>query len=132
MAKQNGAQSVEVVSGRRIIVSAGKGKTNPDELRWLTETVLEEAKAWKYRGWAYVADCSEMAPVSPEEGGILVEMTKKFVDAGCKAFGFAEGKSIMLKVQAKKNTERSETGIPEGHFETVDEAVAWIKEEVGM
>lgn len=38
----------------------------------------------------------------------------------------------MLKVQAKKNTERSETGIPEGHFETVEEAVAWIKEEVGM
>jgi len=25
-----------------------------------------------------------------------------------------------------------EGGIPEGHFETVDEAVAWIKEEVGM
>lgn len=132
MAKQNGAQSVEVVNGRRIIVSAGKGKTNPDELRWLTETVLDEAKAWKYRGWAYVADCSEMAPVSPEEGSILVEMTKKFVEAGCKAFGFAEGKSIMLKVQAKRNTERSETGIPEGHFETVDEAVAWIKEEVDM
>ena len=132
MAKQNGAQSVEVVNGRRIIVSAGKGKTNAEELKWLTETVLEEAKAWKYRGWAYIADCSAMAPVSPDEGGILVEMTKKFVDAGCKAFGFAEGKSIMLKVQAKKNTERSQTGIPEGHFATVDEAVAWIKEEVGI
>ncbi len=132
MAKQNGAQSVEVVNGRRIIVSAGKGKTNAEELKWLTETVLEEAKAWKYRGWAYIADCSAMAPVSPDEGGILVEMTKKFVDAGCKAFGFAEGKSIMLKVQAKKNTERSQTGIPEGHFETVEEALAWIKEEVGI
>ena len=132
MAKKNGAQSVEVVNGRRIIVSAGVGKTNADELKWLTETVLEEAKAWKFRGWAYVADCSQMAPVSPAEGGILVEMTKKFVDAGCKAFGFAEGKSIMLKVQAKKNTERSETGIPEGHYETVEEALAWIKEEVGI
>lgn len=132
MAKKNGAQSVEVVNGRRIIVSAGVGKTNADELKWLTETVLEEAKAWKFRGWAYVADCSQMAPVSPAEGGILVEMTKKFVEAGCKAFGFAEGKSIMLKVQAKKNTERSETGIPEGHYETVEEALAWIKEEVGI
>ena len=130
MAKKNGAQSVEVVNGRRIIVSAGVGKTNAEELQWLTETVLEEAKAWKIRGWAYVADCSQMAPVSPAEGGILVEMTKKFVEAGCKAFGFAEGTSIMLKIQAKKNTERSETGIPEGHFATVEEAVAWIKEEV--
>ena len=130
MAKQNGAQSVEVVNGRRIIVSAGVGKTNAEELKWLTETVLEEAKAWKYRGWAYVADCSQMAPVSPAEGGILVEMTKKFVDAGCKAFGFAEGKSIMLKVQAKKNTERSQTGVEEGHFATVEEALNWLKNVV--
>ena len=73
-----------------------------------------------------------MSPVGPDEGAVLVEMTKKFVDAGCKAFGFAEGKSIVLKVQAKKNTERSQTGIPEGHFATVDEALAWIKEEVNI
>ena len=132
MAKKNGAQSVETISGRHIVLSAGVGKTNIDELKWLEETVLEEAKAWKSTGWAYIADCSQMSPVSPAEGTQLVHMTQAFVEAGCKAFGFAEGKSIMLKVQAKKNTERSETGIPEGHFETVDEAVAWIKEEVGM
>lgn len=131
MAKKNGAQSVEVVAGRKVIVSAGVGKTNVAELEWLTQTVLAEAKGWQ-SGWAYVADCSQMEPVSPAEGGVLVEMTKKFVDAGCKAFGFAEGKSIMLKVQAKKNTERSHTGIPEGHFETVPEALAWIKQEVGL
>lgn len=132
MAKKNGAQTVEVVAGRNVVVSAGVGKTNVEELKWLTETVLAEAAAWKNTGWAYVADCSKMEPVTPTEGRELVGMTKAFVDAGCKAFGFAEGTSIMLKVQAKKNTERSETGIPEGHFETVEEAVAWIKEEVGM
>lgn len=132
MAKTNGAQSVEVVAGRKIIVSAGVGKTNIDELKWLTETVLSSAVAWKSQGWAYVADCSKMDPVSPAEGGELVTMTKKFVEAGCKAFGFAEGKSIMLKVQAKKNTERSNTGVLEGHFETVEEALDWIKDELGM
>ena len=47
MAKKNGAQSVEVVTGRRIIVSAGVGKTNVEELKWLTDTVLAEAKAMK-------------------------------------------------------------------------------------
>lgn len=130
MAKKNGAQSVEVVSGRKIVLSAGVGKTNVDELKWLTETVLAEAKAWKSTGWAYIADCSQMSPVTASEGGELVTMTKKFVDAGCKAFGFAEGKSIMLKIQAQKNTERSQTGIPEGHFETVEEALDWIKAEV--
>lgn len=130
MAKKNGAQSVEVISGRKIVLSAGVGKTNVDELKWLTETVLAEAKAWKSTGWAYIADCSQMSPVTAAEGGELVTMTKKFVEAGCKAFGFAEGKSIMLKVQAQKNTERSQTGILEGHFETVEEALDWIKTEV--
>jgi len=129
MTKTNGAQSVNVVNGRNIVISAGVGQTNVDELKWLTEVVLEEAKNWRDSGWAYIADCSQMAPVSATEGGVLVEMTKKFVEAGCKAFGFAEGKSIMLKVQAKKNTERSNTGVPEGHFQTVEEAMAWIEEE---
>ena len=130
MAKKNGAQSVEVIPGRRIVLSAGVGKTNIEELKWLTDTVLESAAKWKSLGWAYIADCSQMSPVSPAEGGQLVEMTRKFVDAGCKAFGFAEGKSIMLKIQAQKNTQRSETGVLEGHFATLDEALAWLADEV--
>jgi len=132
MAKKNGAQSVETIPGRHIVLSAGVGKTNIDELKWLTDTVLADAKAWKSSGWAYIADCSQMSPVSPAEGGELVTMTKKFVEAGCKAFAFAEGKSVLLKVQAQKNTERSNTGIPEGHFETVEEALAWLKTEVHL
>ena len=130
MTKKNGAQSVEVIPGRKIVLSAGVGKTNIDELKWLTETVLSSARLWKSTGWAYVADCSQMSPVSPAEGGELVTMTKKFVEAGCKAFAFAEGKSVLLKVQAQKNTERSQTGVIEGHFVTVEEALNWLKEEV--
>ena len=130
MAKKNGAQSVEVIPGRKIVLSAGVGKTNVDELKWLTQTVLDEAKAWKASGWAYIADCSQMSPVTPAEGGELVNMTKAFVEAGCKAFAFAEGTSIMLKVQAQKNTERSQTGVLEGHFATVEEALDWLKTEV--
>lgn len=118
MTKKKGAQTVEVITGRKIVLSSGVGKTNIDELNWLTETVLASASAWKHTGWAYVADCSKMDPVSPAEGGVLVTMTQKFVEAGCKAFAFAEGNSIMLKVQAKKNTERSKTGVAEAHFAT--------------
>ncbi|MBQ9699134.1 MAG: hypothetical protein IJV71_00775 [Lachnospiraceae bacterium] len=130
MAKVNGAQSVEKIAGRKIVLSAGVGATNIDELKWLTETVLAEAAAWKATGWAYIADCSQMKPVSPSEAGELVTMTKKFVEAGCKAFGFAEGKSIMLKVQAQKNTERSQTGVAEGHFATVPEVLEWLQNEI--
>lgn len=128
MAKVNGAQSVEVISGRKIVLSAGNGKTNIAELKWLTETVLEEAKKWKDEGWAYIADCSKMSPVTPIESGELVVMTQKFVEAGCKVFGFAEGNSVMLKVQAKKNTERSQTGVTEKHFATVNEVLNWMAE----
>ncbi len=132
MAKKNGAQSVEIIPGRKIVLSAGVGKTNVDELKWLTETVLSSAKSWKHSGWAYIADCSKMDPVTPTEGGELVIMTQKFVDAGCKAFAFAEGKSVLLKVQAQKNTQRSKTGVIEGHFETVQQALDWLKKEVNI
>lgn len=132
MAKVNGAQSVEVIPGRKIVLSAGVGKTNVDELVWLTDTVLAEASAWKNTGWAYIADCSQMLPVGASESSELIKMTKKFVEAGCKAFGFAEGKSIMLKIQAQKNTERSATGVLEGHFATVEEVLDWLKDEVNF
>ena len=132
MAKKKGAQSVETVPGRKVVISSAVGKTNVDELKWLTDTVLASAAAWKSTGWAYIADCSKMDPVSPAESGELVTMTKKFVAAGCKAFAFAEGKSIMLKVQAKKNTERSNTGIAEGHFATTAEALEWLKKTLNI
>lgn len=132
MAKKNGAQTVEVIPGRHIVLSSGVGKTTVDELKWLTQTVLSEAKAWQATGWAYIADCSNMDPVTPTEATELVHMTQAFVEAGCKAFGFAEGHSIMLKVQAKSNTQRSQTGVAEGHFATVEEALDWIKKEVNL
>ncbi len=130
MAKTNGAQSVKTIPGRNIVYSAGVGKTNIDELIWLSETVLDEAKKWKSTGWAYIADCSQMKPITAPEGGQLVKMTKDFVDAGCKAFGFVEGNSLMLKIQAQKNTERSETGVAEGHFATLDEVLFWLADEI--
>ena len=129
MAKKKGAQSVP---GRKVVISSAVGKTNVDELKWLTDTVLASAAAWKSTGWAYIADCSKMDPVSPAESGELITMTKKFVAAGCKAFAFAEGKSIMLKIQAKKNTERSNTGIAEGHFATTAEALEWLKKTLNI
>lgn len=130
MAKTNGTQTVETIAGRKIVLSSCSGKTNVDELNWLTNTVLSSASAWKSSGWAYIADCSKMSPVTPAEGGTLVKMTKSFVDAGCKAFAFVEGSSIMLKAQTKKNTERSDTGVTEGHFATLDEALAWLKSDL--
>ena len=55
MTMKNGAQTVEKIPGRKIILSSAVGKTNIDELRWLTETILSETKLWKNTGWAYVS-----------------------------------------------------------------------------
>jgi len=125
-------QRVEDIPGRRIILSAGMGQTNVDDLQWLMDTVLKHAAGWKATGWAYIADCTQMKPIGPKESSVLVKMTKAFVDAGCKAFGFAEGASVMLKIQAKKNTQMSDTGVIEGHFATVDEVLDWLKNDLNL
>lgn len=132
MAFSQGTQTVEVIPERRVIVSAGVGATNIDDLQWLRKTVLEQAKDWEKIGWAYIADCTMMEPVQPHEANELVHMTKAFVAAGCKAFGFAEGGATLLKIQAKSNTKRSETGVLEAHFATVEEALNWIQDTVRM
>jgi hypothetical protein len=130
MKETHGTQTVEAMAGRKIILSAGNGKTNINDLKWLTATVLEAAAAWKTSGWAYIADCTKMEPVSPDEVGQLIEMTKAFVEAGCKAFGFAEGSSVMLKAQTKTNTKFSHTGVIEGHFATVEEVLSWLQKDI--
>jgi hypothetical protein len=130
MRETHGTQTVEAIAGRKIILSAGNGKTNINDLKWLTATVLEAAAVWKTSGWAYIADCTKMEPVSPDEVGQLIEMTKAFVEAGCKAFGFAEGSSVMLKAQTKTNTKFSHTGVIEGHFATVEEVLSWLQKDI--
>ena len=54
MKETHGTQTVEVVAGRKIILSAGKGQTNVDDLKWLMSTVLRHAAGWKATGWAYL------------------------------------------------------------------------------
>lgn len=80
MEMKNGAQTVELIKGRRVILSSGVGKTNIDELKWLTETVLSNARRWKASGWAYIADCSKMDPVTPAEGGELVRKGNSYLN----------------------------------------------------
>ena len=120
----------ELMPGRNIVIGTGKGKSNADEIEAFTEEVLEVVEDWRDSGWGYVADCTNITPVSAAESQALIVLTRRFVEAGCKAFGFAEGSSIMLKIQAQKNTERSHTGVTEGHFATVEEVLDWLKKDI--
>ena len=73
MRETHGSQEIEVIAGRNIVLSAGIGKTNADDLKWLMQTVLSKVGAWKTSGWAYIADCTKMEPVGPGEISCLVE-----------------------------------------------------------
>ena len=132
MKEVHGTQSVEAIAGRKIILSAGEGKTNLEDLLCLEKTVLDKVDSWQCKEWAYIADCSNMKPVGPDEVGQLVKMTKAFVDAGCKAFGFAEGASVMLKAQTKANTKSASSDVIEGHFATVQEVLDWLQKDVNI
>ena len=118
-----------VVPGRRVIFVTGSGKANAQIIREFTDSVLKEAEKWKETGWAYVADCSKVPPVTPEESEALIDLTKRICDAGCRVIAFVEGKAFMIKIQAMKHTEKSQTHIAEGHFKTIPEALDWVEKE---
>jgi hypothetical protein len=128
MELKNGAQAVKEIPGRHIVYSSGTGKTNVAEIKWLTDTVLTCAKEWKASGWGYIANCLNMDPVTPDVSKELITLTKRFTDNGCKAFGFIDGTSVMLKVQAKSHQKRSSTASSEGHFSKMEEALEWFKQ----
>jgi hypothetical protein len=128
MVLRNGAQLVKVIPGRHVVFSAGTGKTNAEEIKWLIETVLKCAKAWKADGWGYIADVLEMDPVDPYTSKELVSLTKLFTENNCKAFAFIDGTSSMLKAQAKSHQKRSSSEALQGHFFTLEEALEWMQQ----
>lgn len=119
----------ELMPGRNIVIVTGKGKSNADEIEAFTEEVLEVVAEWKDSGWGYVADCTNITPVSAAESQALIVLTRRFVEAGCKAFAFVEGKSFMIKIQAQKHTERSQTQVATNHFKTIPEALDWLSKK---
>lgn len=123
------AMKYELLPGRNIVIVTGNGKSNADEIEEFTEEVLEVVADWKDAGWGYVADCSNVTPVSAAESQALIVLTRRFVEAGCKAFAFVEGKSFMIKIQAQKHTEQSHTQVASNHFKTIPEAIAWLEAE---
>lgn len=126
MRKTNGAQYVEVIAGKKIVKSGAVGATTVEEIKWLTDTLVSEAAAWKDTGWAYLVDITQMSPVSSEASLELVNLHNRLGASGCKIMAFVDGKSIFTAVQAKVHQKQSESDIQEAHFATEEEAVKWI------
>ncbi len=122
----HGAQTVEVLTGKRIIKSGAVGATTAEEIRWLINTLVTNSAAWKTSGWAYMVDITKMSPASPEVSQELVQLHTKLTAAGCRAMAFVEGSAIFLAAQAKQHQKQSHAAILEGHFKTEAEALKWI------
>lgn len=122
----------ELIPGRNIVLVTGKGKSNADEIEAFTEEVLDAVTDWKDSGWAYVADCAKMTPVSAAESQALITLTQKLVEAGCKALAFVDVASFMIKIQAQNHTERSQTHVASKHFRIVPDALDWLAKEFGF
>ena len=121
----HGAQTVQTYTGKRIIKSGAVGATNVEEVKWLTNTLVGLAAAWKASGWVYIVDISKMSPVAPEVSQELVTLHKKLTEAGCKAMAFVEGGAFFTAAQAKEHQKQSHAVIQEGHFRTEEEAIKW-------
>ena len=127
MALTHGVQKVETIPGKKIIKSGAVGTTNVEEVQWLTHTMKSLAEPWQTSGWAYIVDITKMDPVSPDVSAELVNLHKVLGDANCKAMAFVDYCAFVTAVQANQHQKQADNGIPQAHFKTDEEAIAWIE-----
>lgn len=123
----HGAQTVETYMDKKIIKSGAVGSTTVEEIKWLTNTLVASAVAWKVSGWGYICDISKMSPVSPEASAELINLHKALAASNCKAMAFLDFGSFVTGTQAKEHQKKSNAAIQEGHFRTEEEAIKWIQ-----
>ena len=127
MKMTNGAQTIETYPGKRIIKSGAVGATIVAEVEWLIEKLISLSAQWKFSGWAYIVEISNMSPASPEVSEVLVTLHKRLSAAGCKVMAFVNFASFITGAQAKEHQKKSNTGIIENTFRTEEDALKWIE-----
>lgn len=130
MEKSFGSQTVSIILGSRIVKSGAIGKTNIEEIKWLTETILTISKQWETQGWGYLVDISHMAPVTKEESKTLIDLHVSVAQSGCNFIAFVDKSSFMTAAQALQHSKISNTDIEERHFRKEEDAINWLKERL--
>jgi hypothetical protein len=125
---RNGNKLVKTIPGRHIVYSYGEGKLDFPLVKELCLAVLNCSKTWKTCGWGLISDVQNLDPVGSDAGKGLIQMTKYFSDNGCKAFAFIDGSACILKAQTKSHQQRSSSAASQGHFSTIEEALAWMEQ----
>lgn len=118
------------VPGRNIVWTEGVGQAYPDDVRKVTEYVLEKAKTFSGKKWAYIPGIEKMNPIfDAETQQCFAQMHNACEAAGCVAMAFVSGGMASIKVQSKRHQQKSQAGkLVVEHFRTAEEAMDWLKE----
>ncbi len=117
------------MEGRCVLKSGGVGKWSPADVEELTENLLQLAKKFKGKKWAYIADPTKMDPImSKETSAAFARLHAKLEEAGCAAVAFLDGNTAAMKLQSQKNQNNSGAKMEVLHFRSEEQALDWLKE----
>lgn len=119
-----------IIPGRNILFSSGVGDWKPEYVEALTNNLLELAKKFNGKSFAYIADPSRMNPIlSKEVSAKFAALHGEVEKIGCKAVAFLDGNTAAMKLQSQKHQNQSEAkGLQVLHFKTVEDALDWFNE----
>ena len=122
-----------IVPGRNVLFSSGVGNWKPEYVEALCANLLELAKKFNGKNFAYIADPSRMNPIlSKEVSAGFVAIHGAIEKIGCKAVAFLDGNTAAMKLQSQKHQNVSEAkGMQVLHFKTEDQALEWL-EKIGI
>lgn len=117
-----------IVEGRNIVKSAGFGSFTPEDVKNLTDDILEMSKAFGSNKWGYIADPTKMNPLfSKETSQAFMQLHNDIESNGCIAVAFLDGNTAAMKLQSQKHQDKSESQkMAIGHFKTEQEALDWL------
>ena len=120
---------IDSVEGRCIVRNIAMGKWTPEDVQFLTDNLLELAKPFAGKKWAYVGDPTKLYPIfTKETSAAFAKLHVDLEAAGCKVIAFLDGNTAGMKLQSQKHQDSSNTNLQVLHFKNFEQASDWLKE----
>lgn len=118
-----------IIEGRNIVKSGGIGDWKPEYVETLEKNLINLAKSFGNKPFAYIADPTKMNPIlSKETSAAFTRLHEALAKAGCKAIAFLDGNTAAMKLQSQKHQNLSEAKEMQVlHFKTETEALEWLE-----
>lgn len=117
------------VEGINAIKSEPKGLWAPEFTEKNTENVMKMAERFTGERWGFLGVLTEMEPILDSRvSKLFADMNDELEKRGCVATAFVIGDAVVLKAQANRHHDMSESKkMQVVHFRTEEEAVEWLK-----